>query len=263
MAATDTSICTMTEAIYLERVRFFPRQLITPDDLTQDQEYFRSKMRRHNRLLHGWGVVCGAGVTTGEGPSELAVQTGYILGPWGDEIVIEAPVTIDVCKEGLDGNAATCAGGSDPWCGDVRINRTSGQPLYVAVKYAQCQSRPILAFPGACGCNEAECEYSRVRDGFAIKMLSKLPSMYDPMPETDLEAATSCTEDMQDCGRPCPPCPAEPWVILADVTVNADCSIATVDCLAHRRFVATFGNYYFQCAEAVEPTPAPEPVPIA
>ena len=44
----------------LERTRFFARQLVTPDDLTQDQIYFREKHRRHNRMLHGWGIVCGA-----------------------------------------------------------------------------------------------------------------------------------------------------------------------------------------------------------
>ena len=37
----------------LERTRFFPRQLVTPDDLTQDQIYFRDTHRRHNRMLHG------------------------------------------------------------------------------------------------------------------------------------------------------------------------------------------------------------------
>ncbi|PYV22134.1 MAG: hypothetical protein DMG27_18945 [Acidobacteria bacterium] len=44
----DTSIA--------ERPRYFPRQLITPDDVTLEQDYFRNKLRRHNRLLHGWGV---------------------------------------------------------------------------------------------------------------------------------------------------------------------------------------------------------------
>ena len=45
-----------------ERVRYFARQLLTADDLTQEQEYLRGRMRRHNLFLHGWGVVCGAEV---------------------------------------------------------------------------------------------------------------------------------------------------------------------------------------------------------
>ena len=38
----------------LERMRYFPRQLLTADDMRTEQEYFREKMRRHNRYLVGW-----------------------------------------------------------------------------------------------------------------------------------------------------------------------------------------------------------------
>ena len=33
----------------IERPRFFPRQLVTPDDLTLGQDYFRNKLRRLTR----------------------------------------------------------------------------------------------------------------------------------------------------------------------------------------------------------------------
>ena len=46
----------------LERPRYFPRKLITDAEMTLEQEYFRNRMRTHNRMLHGWGVVCGAKV---------------------------------------------------------------------------------------------------------------------------------------------------------------------------------------------------------
>jgi hypothetical protein len=51
-----------SDPVGLERTRFYPRQLVGPDELTQDQAWVRDKLRRHNRLLHGWGVVCGCGV---------------------------------------------------------------------------------------------------------------------------------------------------------------------------------------------------------
>jgi len=40
----------------LERVRFFPRQLLTANDLQQEQGYLREKQRRHNRFLLGHRV---------------------------------------------------------------------------------------------------------------------------------------------------------------------------------------------------------------
>ena len=54
----------------LERSRYFSRELLTADDLTADQQHVLSKLRRHNRYLHGWGVVCGAAV------ARSALRTG-------------------------------------------------------------------------------------------------------------------------------------------------------------------------------------------
>ena len=56
---TSQSTRSCTDSV-VELPRYYPRQLITPDDLTLEQDYFLARHRRHNRLLHGWGVVCGA-----------------------------------------------------------------------------------------------------------------------------------------------------------------------------------------------------------
>jgi hypothetical protein len=94
---TNTNCCSASaspcDSSIAELPRYYPRQLITPDDLTLEQNYFRDRMRRHNRLLHGWGVVCGALVcpvpnpkVTGPSdqflPWQVKVQQGYILGPY-------------------------------------------------------------------------------------------------------------------------------------------------------------------------------------
>lgn len=242
--------CQSDEGIGLERTRFFPRQLITPDDLTQDQIYFREKMRRHNRLLHGWGVVCGARVRQGQGTCEVVIEPGYILGPFGDEIVIDQEVTVDLCRESLDGNAVSpCGDLLDPWCSDVRVNRRAGQVLYLAVKYAECRSRPVRVPANGCGCNEQECEYSRIRDSFAIKVLTSLPSTYsDPMPQPSSDGIVRCgvTANGEVVPPSCPPCPTEPWVILADVMLNGEDGV-DINCFAHRRYVASFANFYYLC----------------
>jgi hypothetical protein len=242
--------CQSGEGVGLERTRFFPRQLITPDDLTQDQIYFREKMRRHNRLLHGWGVVCGARVRQGQGTCEVVIEPGYILGPFGDEIVIDQEVTVDLCRESLDGNAISpCGDLLDPWCSDVRVNRRAGQVLYLAVKYAECRSRPVRIPANGCGCNEQECEYSRIRDSFAIKVLTSLPNTYsDPMPQPSSDGVIRCevTANGEVVPPSCPPCPTEPWVILADVVLNGDDGVE-INCFAHRRYVASFANFYYLC----------------
>jgi hypothetical protein len=65
MSTYDSTTCSQASHSTLEFVRYFPRQLLTADDMRAADEYFREKMRRHNRMLHGWGVVCGCKVEPG------------------------------------------------------------------------------------------------------------------------------------------------------------------------------------------------------
>jgi hypothetical protein len=234
-----------TAACGTERTRFFPGQLITPDDLTQDQQYFRERSRRHNRLLHGWGIVCGAGVVKGKNPCEVTVAEGFILGPHGDEIRIGKELTIDLCKESADGHVLDeCGPPADPWCSDVRVDRRANSTLYLAVRYAECNTRPMRSSGCGCGCSSGDCEYSRIRDSYVIGALTELPASYKSMTPPAANAGLVCPGTMPAC----PPCPAEPWVILADVRIGADGrTVASLDLSAHRRYVASFANFFYTC----------------
>jgi hypothetical protein len=46
-------------SIVSERNRFFTGKLMTARDFQGEQDYFLSRHYLHNRLLHGWGIVCG------------------------------------------------------------------------------------------------------------------------------------------------------------------------------------------------------------
>src|SRR4051812_15826237 len=99
MACVDTMPGTIAETTAgAERVRYFPRQLLTADDMRLEQEYFREKQRRHNRFLHGWGVVCGLEVKldADQGPLAIRICPGYALGPCGDEIYVAEAVPFDL-----------------------------------------------------------------------------------------------------------------------------------------------------------------------
>ncbi len=243
--------CGTPSATALERTRFFPRQLIGPADLTQDQIYFREKLRRHNRMLHGWGVVCGVGVTNGATSCQVIVGSGYILGPYGDEIVIDQATTFDVCKQSAGQSMGCCGSELDPWCSDVRANCSSGT-LYLAIRYQECMTRPIQTASCGCGCDDSSCQYSRIRDSFALTVLDTLPSSYPtPFIPSGVKATLPCIDGV---GRSCPPCPTSPWVIIADLTVGSDCTVTNIDCFAHRRYVASWGNFYTVCSADLDPT---------
>jgi hypothetical protein len=86
----------------LSRNRFYLGKLMTVDDFEQEQSYHRTKHRRHNRLLHGIGIVRGLGVSLEAGSAGgdpiVVVSPGVAISPDGEELVLCDPATRDVCQ---------------------------------------------------------------------------------------------------------------------------------------------------------------------
>lgn len=198
----------------IERPRYFTGQLLDEADLTQEQLYFREKLRRHNRVLHGWGIVSGLGVRPGPAESELTVEPGYALDRYGDEIVVTDAVVVDLLSEDDDGNAVPPCPRADAQRKRVRKRRLPERPLYLALRHAECASRPVPVGDSM--------EYSRTRESFALKLLTKLPASYLRTRPRAQQARDSL---------------AEPWVILAEVALDVDLQVSNVDCRTHERRV--------------------------
>jgi hypothetical protein len=117
---------------------------------------------------------------------------------------------------------------------------------YISPSATSSARRGRFAFPAAAVAVAAtrECEYSRNRDGVEVNVLTELPADYvSKGPRTDP------WEDTHSCAggpRRCPPCPASPWVILADLVISGGVIVDPVGD-THRRYVAAFGNYSFSC----------------
>jgi hypothetical protein len=246
--------CSSLERGWAERPRFFPRQLVTPDDLTLAQDYLRHKLRRHNRLLHGWGVVCGAKVVLPEKPApwKVVIEDGYILGPQGDEIVIERGLCFDLRTRCGSGEGDPCAPApADPWCADGEPEPRPAGDVFVAVRYREALSRPVRVQPLGCGCgDEAHCEYSRWRDGYEVCVLDECPESHHAAPPR-----------LEELGKPgpipgCPPCPHDPWVVLAAVKTDASGNVLSIDNCSCRRLVVSLAPYWRRCQEPlIEPVP--------
>ena len=194
----------------VERLRYFPRQLLTADDMDAEQKFILEKLRLHNRYLHGWGVVCGfevEPVTNAKG-WQVRVCPGYALSPCGDEISIDECITVDL-KTGAKEQPCSVRWPCPP-VGEMPPARDGSVTAYVAVRYAECFTRPVRVHPAGCGCDETGCEYSRVRESYEIKVLWKLPDSH--------------TKETVKPGRvvPCPPCTDDPWVVLATIKLPKD-----------------------------------------
>ena len=249
----------LSEMKMLERVKYFPRQLLTADDMKADQKFVRNKLQRHNFYMHGWGTVCGLEVSAAhsqEFPWRVKIGEGYALGPYGDEIYLAEAVFLDLARCGPDTVTDPC----DP--GFLRTpGSATGDQLFIAIKYAECLAKPVRAMPSGCSCEEEVCEYSRIRDSFQIECLTELPPSHEPPPGPML-----CDLVTGKQLPVCPPCPAEPWVVLAQITLPAspssDIENSNIDNFTFRRQIFSTGVLQEQLIKCCCVPPRPKPVTV-
>ena len=127
----------------LKRPSFFAGRLLDAATLQSEQDYLRDKHRRHNRKLHGCGIVSG-----------LEVRVNAIAGSDGDCIVVEPGYAID--RQGEEVAVSECVRVTLPADGDV---------TYVSLRYwdhpcAEVPSQGTLDI----SCIEEACAIAIVRD---------------------------------------------------------------------------------------------------
>lgn len=122
---------------YLKRNRFFSGKLLTVEDLELEQEYFREKLKRHNRYLHGFGIVFGLEVSKGR--STVVISTGLAIDCQGNEIVVPEPL-----EESFP-------------------NPDLGNTLFLSISYVEKGTDPVPGPLPDC----SEMENSRIEEGVA------------------------------------------------------------------------------------------------
>ena len=131
----------------LARVNFFSGQLLSADDFQAEQDYFRARLRRHNRLLLGVGIVRGLEVSLDPSSSDdgpvVSVGAGYALAPDGEELSVPAA---RVCR--------------------LYAPASSG---FVTLQYVQRISEPIVPT------EEHGGQASRIQEGVLIGFAESLP----------------------------------------------------------------------------------------
>lgn len=78
----------------IKRLNYFTHQFLREQDFKDEQAYHVEMRRRHNRLLHGWGVVSGLEVQK-KGEREITIGPGMAIDKEGRELVLSETVTRD------------------------------------------------------------------------------------------------------------------------------------------------------------------------
>jgi hypothetical protein len=133
----------------LERVRYSFGMVLGVEDFEAEQNYFRERMRRHNRELHGVGVVRGLSVSVEQnekgGGEHVAVSPGFAIAPDGEEIAVPERAT--------------------------QALPADGSALYVTVAYFEQPARPVPVLG-----EESDTAFTRIEESFALSVAPSIPS---------------------------------------------------------------------------------------
>jgi hypothetical protein len=238
------------------RTNFFTGRLLTEQDFTAEQRYFRDKLRLHYRVLHGWGVACGLRVKPHPycPDRRLVIEPGLAIDQCGYEIFLAHEVEIELppaptppAKPGYpseqqqpyqggqqgpqDPTQQPPYPGAPPQPQYAEMQQQpqypeaqqppqystaqSGQPypashtsphyphvpntpLYVCLKYAECETDFMPAPFDECGCNDSQGRRAtRICESYNVSL------EYGTPPPLHTQTG-DCEEILREACEPCP-----------------------------------------------------------
>ncbi len=222
--------CANPECGYIatERNRYFTGKYMTARDFLGEQEYFLSRDRLHNRLLHGWGIVCGLDVRPHRDPDcadrWVIVTSGIAIDCCGREIVLEKQTAFKVWEppkqEQKGGPSPTVQAAPESSAPDLG-------PFLLCVRYAEEEIEvvPALYADGQCDPNRREANRVREVARLEVHHLHEVDSDCWRVPEGGRHAhcRDDCDDQVPGPAGTClePACPCGDLVPLALITPRA------------------------------------------
>jgi|KBSSwiStaDraftv2_1062776.scaffolds.fasta_scaffold21512_2 hypothetical protein len=150
------SRCETTGLRSFTRPRYFYGQLLDVHHFETEQEYFKRKVWMLNRMVSGYGVVCGLDVQVGSDDHSVIVKPGLALDASGREIVVHCdskniPIEPRPATDPKQQQATPC---EDDW-------------VHLVICYQECKTDPEPVLAG--GCDTAErCAPGAIREGYEL-----------------------------------------------------------------------------------------------
>lgn len=160
----------------LVRPRFVHRQVVTAHDLNAGEDYVVERLRRHNRALHGCGVVCGLLAEVhddGLGGRGLRLSAGVAIDGAGNEIDVPDAVVVALDELCWSADGRTRATWPPPSHDDCGGDGPGLERYYLAICHAERHDcpRPVAAAP----CDGAtSCDHLRLRAGYELILLAAI-----------------------------------------------------------------------------------------
>ncbi len=156
------------------RPRYFYGQLLDVRHFESEQAYFKRKQWMRNRLVDGFGVVCGLDVRVGDDGRSVVVMPGLALDKHGREIVVPSrtralalPIEEVALAQPEGVDLAYTENGS----------HCDGDWVRLVICYDECKTDPEPVMSAGCD-STTRCSPGAIREGYT---LSLQPGKADPI----------------------------------------------------------------------------------
>jgi hypothetical protein len=164
-----TTCCTTTSPKLqkldpLKRVNYTFGLVLGVEEFVQSDTYFLAKHRGENRLLHGYGTVCGLNVSAPTGPNvEVQVAPGWAITPRGQEIKVPQLMCVQV-NDWLTANLAALQAALLTTAPPSTLN------LCVVLCARECKTDTVPIPGEPCMTQSSSMAPSRIADSFDLML---------------------------------------------------------------------------------------------
>lgn len=210
-----------------ERNRYFTGKYLTAGDFADEQAYFLSRHRLHNRLLHGWGIVCGLKVVRHPKPDcrkrWVVVHAGIALDCCGRELIVkcETPYELPLPRPEQKKPSGDQSGDQD----DVEVMR---EPFLLVLRYVEEKTEEVPVLYNEGQCDPKRKEANRIRETAVLDVV-RLKDVegncwLNPKGDPKAPCKDDCGDELPGPGRSClcPSCACGEVVPLALITPKPD-----------------------------------------
>jgi hypothetical protein len=193
------------------RNRYFYGKMLDVLQFELEQNYFNAKRWLHNRMVTGYGVLCGLDVEVGKDGASVVVLPGIAIDKWGREIIvpgISPPVPLPPAPAPMPEGEGVC---DDADC------------FHLVLCYHECQTDPVPALGGDCDQN-ALCSPGAIRERYELSFQrGRVPHVSVDCTAADLLSGSRINyAALADyVSRPFDPGKGDPCIPLANVTLPA------------------------------------------
>ena len=153
-----------------KRVNYIHGLVLGVDEFKQEECYLLEKDRLHNRTLHGYGTVCGLGISQQDKDAglEIKIEPGIAISHSGQ--VIQVPRTqCAIVDEWLASHGDEVA--------EVLGSPAAGSlSLYLMLCYRECKTDLVPIPTGPCQSLEESSAPSRIADDFSLSFELQTPT---------------------------------------------------------------------------------------